>query len=170
MMVTRTLVFLQFVAIGTLFAQNKFSHEQISVLPNSEFSVEVLATTQDSVGAFQLDLDIDNSSITFASEAVEKIDNTYSLSYNLIDDTKLRVVGYTTSADPVMFNNEPLFKINLISSNNPGDFYLDVSNFIASDNKGNQIYDKLFQSFLSQKLNQSWLKYHLNHFRILIDF
>jgi hypothetical protein len=149
MMVTRTLVFLQFVAIGTLFAQNKFSHEQISVLPNSEFSVEVLATTQDSVGAFQLDLDIDNSSITFASEAVEKIDNTYSLSYNLIDDTKLRVVGYTASADPVMFNNEPLFKINLISSNNPGDFYLDVSNFIASDNKGNQIEINFENSLIS---------------------
>ena len=156
MMVTRTLVFLQFVAIGTLFAQNKFSHEQISVLPNSEFSVEVLATTQDSVGAFQLDLDIDNSSITFASEAVEKIDNTYSLSYNLIDDTKLRVVGYTTSADPVMFNNEPLFKINLISSNNPGDFYLDVSNFIASDNKGNQIeinFENSLISILGPKLS-----------------
>ena len=74
--------FLQFFAIGILFAQNNFSHKPISVSQNSEFSIEFVANTEDSMGAFQMDLELDNSNFTFTSEAVEIIDDDYSISYN----------------------------------------------------------------------------------------
>ena len=148
--------FLQFFAIGILFAQNNFSHKPISVSQNSEFSIEFVANTEDSMGAFQMDLELDNSNFTFTSEAVEIIDDDYSISYNFIDDNILRIVAYTTSEQIAAFNNESIFKLNIKSLNNPGDYNINVSNLIASDTEANQIeinFQSSVISVLGPKLN-----------------
>ena len=148
--------FLQFFAIGILFAQNNFSHKPISVSQNSEFSIEFVANTEDSMGAFQMDLELDNSNFTFISEAVEIIDDDYSISYNFIDDNILRIVAYTTSEQIAAFNNESIFKLNIKSLNNPGDYNINVSNLIASDTEANQIeinFQSSVISVLGPKLN-----------------
>jgi hypothetical protein len=149
-------VFLQFFAIGILFAQNNFSYEPISVSQNSEFSIEFVANTEDSMGAFQMDLELDNSNFTFTSEAVEIIDDDYSISYNFIDDNTLRIVAYTTSKQIAAYINESIFKLNIKSLNNPGDYTINVSNLIASDTEANQIeinFQGSLISVLGPKLN-----------------
>ena len=149
-------VFLQFFAIGILFAQNNFSYKPISVSQNSEFSIEFVANTEDSMGAFQMDVELDNSNFSFTSEAVEIIDDNYSISYNFIDDNILRIVAYTTSKQIAAFINEPIFKLNTKSLNNPGDYTINVSNLIASDTEANQIeinFQSSIISVLGPKLN-----------------
>jgi len=126
-------------------AQNYFSMEGKSVQQDVDFEFDIFVNSDVKVGAFQFDIEFEESFLEFGTVPVTSLIESFNLSYKQIDSQTLRVIGYTTNNKNTSFDNTPILRMKYKSLKNPADISPTIRDFVVSDISGNKI-DMYFET------------------------
>jgi len=133
--------FFLFVLAWQLQAANTLKIGTYQVLPNAEFTVQLVAENTDPFVAFQVDIPIptgfnyvDGSAVLNASRI-----SGHALSASLLDGNILRLIGYSIGNTPFIGNSGSLTSFSLKSGTVPATYALTFNQPVLSDSQSNNI-------------------------------
>ena len=141
------IIYFCFLVAGSniMSAQNYFSMEGKSVQQDVDFEFDIFVNSDVKVGAFQFDIEFEESFLEFGTVPVTSLIESFNLSYKQIGSQTLRVIGYTTNNQNTSFDNTPILRMKYKSLKNPADISPTIRDFVVSDISGNKI-DMYFET------------------------
>ena len=148
--------FFLFVLAWQLQAANTLKIGTYQVLPNAEFTVQLVAENTDPFVAFQVDIPIptgfnyvDGSAVLNASRI-----SGHALSASLLDGNILRLIGYSIGNTPFIGNSGSLTSFSLKSGTVPATYALTFNQPVLSDSQSNNILTRP----LAQVRSSHWIE------------
>ena len=122
------------------FSQNIISLSSESVSVDSALNIDINLDNNEGVAAFQFDINYNENALslgtghTLSSRGVNHV-----ISVNNFDSNTIRVLVYSSNNSLITDATGTIINLKLNSNNLPGDYALEVSNIVLSDQNGTQL-------------------------------